>query len=115
MKRPVQIEIAGHRLSIRSDEGPEYVGQLASYVDTHLNELVGNRRGPNLQRAALLVAIQIADELFREKDLHQRFRDQVEAKLEAFEQALAHHETHLDKLAEAEIAAYKAQHERTKC
>ncbi|MGB1017143.1 MAG: cell division protein ZapA, partial [Nannocystaceae bacterium] len=52
MKPPVQIEIAGNKLSIRSDEGPEYVHQLATYVDTHLRELIGNRRGNNVQRAA---------------------------------------------------------------
>ncbi len=114
MKRTVQVEIAGHRLSIKSDEGEEYVGQLAHYVDAHLRELIGNRRGPNLQRAALLVAIQIADELFREKDLHQRFRSQVAQKIEVFEEALTHHESHLDKLAKAEVEAYKAHHERSK-
>ena len=98
MKQTVSIEIAGQVLSIRSDEGPEYVQELAEYVDAHLRELGGGRRTFSLQRVALLVAMQIADELFREKDLRQRYRAKVEARLEALEAALAAHEAQLSAL-----------------
>lgn len=96
MKQSVQVEIAGQKLSIRSDEGPAYVQALADYVDGHLRELVPAGRGAfNLQRVALLVAMQIADELFREKDLHQRLRDQVAARLATLRARLDEHETQL--------------------
>ena len=98
MKQTVSVEIAGQVLSIRSDEGPEYVQELADYVDTLLRELGGGRRSFSLQRVALLVAVQIADELFREKDLRQRYRAKVEARLEALESALAVHEGELSNL-----------------
>jgi cell division protein ZapA len=93
VKRSVKVEIAGQELSIRSDEGPEYVQELADYVDAHLRELSGDRRVHSPQRMALLVAIQITDELFREKDLHHRFRSRVQARLQALETALAEHES----------------------
>jgi cell division protein ZapA len=102
LKQTVSIEIAGQVLSIRSDEGPEYVQELAEYVDAHLRELGGGRRSYSLQRVALLVAMQIADELFREKDLRQRYRAKVEARLEALEVALAAHETQLAALERSE-------------
>ena len=92
MKQSISVEIAGQTLSIRSDEGPEYVQELADYVDAHLRELTDGRRSFSLQRVALLVAMQIADELFREKDLRQRYRARVEARLLAVEDALAKHE-----------------------
>lgn len=95
MKQTVSVEIAGQVLSIRSDEGPEYVQELADFVDAHLRELGGGRRSFSLQRVALLVAMQIADELFREKDLRQRYRAKVEARLGALEAALAAHEAEL--------------------
>ncbi len=98
MKRSVQVEIAGQQLTIRSDEGAEYVHQLADYVDAHLKLLSGGRRITNttgLQRVALLVAMQLADELFREKDLHQRFRRKVGDKLEVLRRALDEHEQRL--------------------
>lgn len=98
MKQSVSVEIAGQTLSIRSDEGPEYVQELADYVDAHLRELSGGRRTYSVQRMALLVAMQIADELFREKDLRARYRARVEARLEALERVLDEHETQLSTL-----------------
>jgi cell division protein ZapA len=98
MKQSVSVEIAGQVLSIRSDEGPEYVHELADYVDAHLREIGGTRRTYSLQRVALLVAMQIADELFREKDLRRRYQARVEARLEALEAALAAHEADLAQL-----------------
>jgi cell division protein ZapA len=44
---------------------------------------------------ALLVAMQIADELFREKDLRARLRARVLGRIEALEQALGEHERRL--------------------
>ena len=96
VKRSVQVEIAGQRLSIRSDEGPQYVQQLADYVDAQLRQLTQGRRStPSMQRVALLVAIQMADELFRERDLHRRFRARVTDKLAALREALDEHEAQL--------------------
>lgn len=96
-KRSVQVEIAGQRLSIRSDEGTQYVQQLADYVDAQIRQLTSGRRGtPSVQRVALLVAIQLADELFRERDLHRRFRARVADKLSALREALDAHEAHME-------------------
>ncbi len=98
MKQSVYVEIAGQRLSIRSDEGPEYVQELADYVDEHLRKLTGGRKSYSPQRMVLLVAVQIADDLFREKDLHRRFRQGVEARIQELEAALSEHEAHLKEL-----------------
>lgn len=91
MKRSVKVEIAGQELTIRSNEGPEYVQELADFVDAHLRELSAGKKIQSLHRLALLVAVQITDELFREKDLHARFRARVEGRLRALEAALADH------------------------
>jgi cell division protein ZapA len=98
VKQTVHVEIAGQRLSVRSDEGAAYVQSLADWVDAHLRALAGGKKGPqfNLQRMALLVAMQIADELFREKDLSERLRARVAHKLDALEARLAEHEASLD-------------------
>lgn len=101
MKQTVEVEIAGQKLVIRSDEGPRYVQELADYVDAQVRQLAPpGRGGYNLQRVALLVAIQLADELFREKDLHRRFRQRIAGKLEAIDDALQEHERRVDALAE---------------
>ncbi len=91
--RSVQVEIAGQQLSIRSDETPEYVGELADFVDAHLRRLAVGTKVAVPQRLALLVAMQLADDLFRARDLHDRFRAQVQGRLEALEAALSEHQT----------------------
>ncbi|MEZ4430373.1 MAG: cell division protein ZapA [Nannocystaceae bacterium] len=105
MKRSVEVEIAGQRLTIRSDEGPEYVAELAEYVDAHLQAL-GGRKTVSPHRVALLVAMQIADELFREKDLHYRLRHRVGQKLQDLRAAVGEHEARLAALeaAPAQVA-----------
>ncbi len=107
MKRSVQVEIAGQLLTIRSDEGPEYVQQLAEFVDGHLQLLGGGKRvsAQSAQRIALLVAMQIADELFREKDLHQRFRRKMHERLLGLRGALDQHEQRLAAAEAADAAA----------
>lgn len=99
MKRSIQVEIAGQSLSIKSDESPHYVAALAEYVDTQIREMSGAKRSTlNVQRVALLAALSIADELFRERDLHRNFREGVQARLSALEAALAEHERRLSQL-----------------
>jgi cell division protein ZapA len=102
MKQSVEVEIAGQKLVIRTDEGPGYVHELADYVDAQLKAFGGDKRATfNLQRVALLVAIQLADELFREKDLHRQFRQRMNAKLDALDDALREHEARLDGVVES--------------
>lgn len=99
MKRSTQVEIAGQKLAIKSDEGEAYVAALAEYVDTQIREMsAGSRSTLNVQRVALLAALTIADELFRERDLHRKFREGVSARLGALEAALAEHERRLSQL-----------------
>lgn len=99
VKQSVQVEIAGQTLSIRTDEGPEYVRALADYVDAHLRELAAGKKATfNLSRMALLVAIQIADELFREKDRNRRLRCAVDEHLATVRERLREHRAHIESL-----------------
>lgn len=95
MKRPHQISIAGHLLSIRSDEGPAYLKALANYVEDNLDALAGQAKASPQPKLLLILAMQIADELFREKDLHRQFREQVARRINTLEAALAEHEAML--------------------
>jgi len=95
VKRSIEVEVAGQRLAIRSDEGPEYIQQLAMLVDAQVHELLGNRGG-NQTRALALVAIQLADQLLREQDLHDRLRTSLSAQLGRLETAFAAHHEHVD-------------------
>lgn len=101
-KRPYNIEIAGQQLPLRSDEGEHYLQDLARSVQERIDRVFDRRRGPVPARAALLVAMELADELYREKDLHRRLRKDVEKRLSELDSALLAHEALLHRPANSQ-------------
>jgi len=69
--RSITVEIAGQSHTIRSDAEPGYVRALASVVDGRIRDVqkaaLKSVRGASREAAAMLVALQLADELEREK------------------------------------------------
>lgn len=82
MKRSVAVTIAGQRFSLKSDADESYVQLLAETVDGRVRELQKRSRQAGLQEAAVLVALQLADDLMRERrrraDLRRKVREQAE-------------------------------------
>jgi cell division protein ZapA len=66
--RVVHVEIHGLRYPIRSGLDPEYVAQLAAYVDEKMR--LASRESPagDTLKLAVLAALNIADEFFRACD-----------------------------------------------
>jgi cell division protein ZapA len=62
MKREIEIEIAGQRLKIRTDEDESYMRELALFVDQRMREMGHGARGMTSLNVALLTALRIADE-----------------------------------------------------
>lgn len=79
--RSVTIDIAGQSHTIRSDADADYVKALASGVDGRIREVQRQSlralRGASREAAAVLVALQLADELEREKRRRAALRRQV--------------------------------------
>jgi cell division protein ZapA len=67
-KQRVEIEILGQKYPIRSEAGPDYVRQLASFVDRRAREIRGDSAGQDAVRVLALTALDITDELFRLRD-----------------------------------------------
>src|ERR1700738_3661362 len=90
-KQRVDIEILGQKYPIRSEAAPEYVRQLAGFVDRRALELRGDAAGQDPVRVLALAALDITDELFRlrderkEQDVDQK---DVSARLGALRQLL---------------------------
>jgi cell division protein ZapA len=72
--RVVPVEIQGHRYPIRSSLDPEYVARLAAYVDDKMRAAGEATPSGDSLRLAVLAALNIADELFRCRDVN-RERD----------------------------------------
>ncbi len=66
----VDVYILGQKYIIKGEESPEYIKQLANFVDIRLKEVCSNT--PNLTplKAAILTSLNIADELHRLKNEH---------------------------------------------
>jgi cell division protein ZapA len=68
-ERVVAVEISGQRYPIRSALDPEYVARLAMYVDEKMRAAADSTPTGDSLRLAVLAALNIADELFRCRDL----------------------------------------------
>jgi len=67
--RVIPVEIYGQRYPIRSTLDPDYVARLASYVDQKVRAAADSTPTSDSLRLAVLAALNIADELFRCRDI----------------------------------------------
>jgi len=61
----IPVEIFGQRYPIRTTLAPEYVTELATYVDAKMRAAGESAPSGDAQRLAVLAALNVADELFR--------------------------------------------------
>ena len=64
----VPVQIFGQRYPIRSALDPQYVQELASYVDERMRAAADQSPAGDSLRLAVLAALNIADEAFRVLD-----------------------------------------------
>lgn len=76
MKRPISILIAGQRYLVKSDADEAYVQSLAKAVDERVQALKGSRMVAT-QSDAVLAALQLADELEREKAKRRELKREI--------------------------------------
>jgi cell division protein ZapA len=88
MKRQVAVQIAGQRYVLRTDDDEESVKRLASYVDARIRDIQRQTRTADTQALATLAALQIAEELFSERDARSSLKKQIRDKGKALLQFL---------------------------
>lgn len=64
-KRKVSLNIAGNKISLVTDESPEYVEKLAALVSQRVNTLSLSGSGITKMDAALVYALDLLDENFK--------------------------------------------------
>ena len=84
----IEVEILGHKYTIRSGAAPEYVRELAVYVEKRATEIRGNSTGHDPTRLLALAALYIADELFRMRDAQSEADRDAGARLGALRELL---------------------------
>jgi len=60
----IHVEIFGQTYAVRAGADPQYLEQLAAYVDTQMREVAKGSGAVDTVRIAVLASLNIADELF---------------------------------------------------
>ena len=63
----VKVTIIGDEYTIRSDESPEHTRAVAEYLDSVIRGVLSAHSRIEANKAAMLAALQITDELLRER------------------------------------------------
>ncbi len=66
-KGRITVDIFGNKYTIKGDADPDYIKELAQFVDKKMQEVVRHTRTISSYKVAILAAINIADELYRIK------------------------------------------------
>lgn len=80
-KKSIEVTLAGYKLPIRTSSPLKDVQAAAEYVESKLEEIIGNKAMLTNQ-VLLLVALNIADELLRLKKESQEFQENVRVRSE---------------------------------
>jgi len=70
MKKALDVEILGQKITISSDAEEDYMLRVAGYVDGKMQELMRASKAVAKSNVAMLAALNIADEYHRLKDSH---------------------------------------------
>jgi cell division protein ZapA len=87
-RRLIPISIQGQQYPIRTTLEPEYVLQLAAFVDEKMRAAAESTPSSDSVRLAVLAALNIADELFRCRDATDQRNGQLAERTEELERLL---------------------------
>ena len=80
MQNRVTVTVGGLKYTLLTTEGEDYVHRVADYVNEKLKENAG--QGISQMDGAILTAINIADDRFKEQDTSENLRRQIKELLE---------------------------------
>ena len=72
-----KVVIYNQTYSLRSEHDPEYIHELAEYVDKRMNEIARATMTVDSLRVAILAALQIADELYQSRKDMRETEDEI--------------------------------------
>ncbi len=84
----VKVEIYGSEYRIRGDADPEHIQEIAHYVDSKMREVTHETTLGSSLKVAILAALNIAGELFGERDDRNKLLARVEERAEEMAHSL---------------------------
>lgn len=72
MKKVIELKIHGHRLTVKSEEGEDYIRTVENYLNTKIEEVKENTKAVSTLDLALLAALNITGEVIKTKEMLER-------------------------------------------
>lgn len=88
MDTKIQVEIFGQPYQIRAGADPEYIRNIARYVDLKMREVASGTPTVDSLKIAVLAALNITDEYFQLKRLKQDLDRELELRTEKLSKIL---------------------------
>jgi cell division protein ZapA len=81
-ERRTDVEIFGERYTLRAGEGADYLQRVSEYVDRKFHEVAKESPALAPSKIAVLASLNIADELFKQREASQRREDTILGRLD---------------------------------
>lgn len=72
MKQVIELNIGGHRLAVKSEEGEQYIRAVEDYLNGKIEEIKGSTKAVSSLDLTLLAALNITGELIKTKEIVER-------------------------------------------
>jgi cell division protein ZapA len=77
MKNKTEVSVAGKKYNIVGFESSDYIVKVAKYVDDKMRELMKGDKRLTAESAAILTALNVADDYFKAEESAKSLREQV--------------------------------------
>jgi cell division protein ZapA len=78
LARLVEVTICNAQYTIKTDADEAYIQSIARYVNNKVEEIQNKTRSVSTMNVIILAALNIADDLFREKDKSHKQMKEIE-------------------------------------
>ena len=80
IERLVEIKIMGQTYTVKTDTEEEYIQEVARYVHEKMDEVLKKTKSVSTLNVAILTALNIADDLLKEREKRRGLLQEVEKK-----------------------------------
>ncbi|MGD9850554.1 MAG: cell division protein ZapA [Nitrospirales bacterium] len=95
MTKTIQVEVFGQRFNLQGEGDEAYFHELAGYVDAQIRQLAQQTPTSTPTKLAILAAINITDQLFRQERQRQNGDSEIERRAQTLLETIEKYfETH---------------------
>ena len=76
----VEIKVFGQTYTVKTDAEEDYIQKVARYVNEKMDEVLRKTKSVSTLNVAILTALNIADDLLKEREKKEAFLREVETK-----------------------------------